>query len=132
VGQVERDVLAGLVSTAQAEEAYGVVFRDGAVDMQATDERRSRASSSTELFDYGPGRDAFEAVWTRRRYEKLTELLARTSIPWRHWVKKAIFTAVDTGQHAEKGPRDQVNAIFSDLRSRYPQLVEGGSADIEI
>jgi hypothetical protein len=37
---------------------------------------------------------------------------AGTAIPWRHWVKKAIFSAVTEGTHCGLSPAAQVRAIY--------------------
>ncbi|WP_159993137.1 hydantoinase B/oxoprolinase family protein [Roseomonas sp. 18066] len=124
---VARDVAAGLVSEAQAEMGYGVVLRDGIVDAQATAGLRAVPRTAAALFDYGPGRAAFEVVWSAERYAVLTRLLAGTAVTWRHWVKKAIFTAVEAGEHGGASPGAQLEAIFADLIRRFPQL--GGVAE---
>jgi hypothetical protein len=49
---------------------------------------------------------------------------AGTAIPWRHWVKKAIFSAVTEGTHCGLSPAAQVRAIYGELCHRFPQLVE--------
>ncbi len=61
---VHRDVVDGLVSAEQAEQAYGVVLCDGAVDPVATARRRSAgAAGPATCFAYGPTREVFEARW---------------------------------------------------------------------
>jgi N-methylhydantoinase B len=62
---VARDVAAGLVSVARAEEIYGVVLHEGAVDAAATALLRQRlaAAGPTEgSYDFGPGRSEWERV----------------------------------------------------------------------
>ena len=106
LARVAVDIETGLVSPVMATTLYGVVFSDGIVDEPATIQLRAERRQSRPLFDYGPGRTAFEQVWTHGRYAALTELLAGTAIAWRHWVKHAIFTAVDQGSHGELPPAD--------------------------
>jgi N-methylhydantoinase B len=68
------DVEAGLVSLKQAEQDYGVVIRDGAVDAAATAGMRAHLPRSEyPVFDYGPERRAYEEVWND---EVMTELIA--------------------------------------------------------
>jgi N-methylhydantoinase B len=68
------DVEAGLVSLEQAEQDYGVVIRDGAVDAAATAGMRAHLPRSEyPVFDYGPERRAYEEVWND---EVMTELIA--------------------------------------------------------
>jgi N-methylhydantoinase B len=126
LAHVAADVAAGLVSRANAAKLYGVVFEGATIDAAASAVRRGELRRPRPLFDYGPGRSAFEAVWNAERYAALTELLAATAIAWRHWVKHAIFAAVDQGSHDHASPADQVRRIYTDLAARFPQL--GGLA----
>lgn len=123
---VAKDVAAGLVSVAAAAAAYGVVLRNGEVDGDATRQRRGEPADglgrNDAQFDFGPGRDAFQRVWTTERYDALTRLLADTEIPWRNWVKKAIFAGVAASEHAGESPAEQVAAIYAGLRTRFPHL----------
>ncbi|HEV3311835.1 MAG TPA: hydantoinase B/oxoprolinase family protein [Chloroflexota bacterium] len=59
---VLRDVVQGRVSEMSALNEYGVVLASGAVDVEATAERRRRLSAEccpTSLIDRGPGFDSF-------------------------------------------------------------------------
>jgi len=119
---VAADVAAGLVSEAAARRDYGVALRGGEVDVAATSALRAAMRPARPDFDYGPGRSAFEQVWNEARYGALTEALSGTVIPWRHWVKRAIFAAVAEGQHADLRAADQVRAIHADLAARFPDM----------
>ncbi len=116
------DVACGFVSTEKARTDYGVVLVNGEVDAEATARERQRARPSLALFDYGPGREAFESIWTVERYDALTDLLSQTQISWRHWTKSRIFQAVEEGAHAKLSPPEQVRAIYADLEAKFPQL----------
>ena len=63
---VLRDVQDGLVTPAAAEQAYGVVITDGAVDAAATDAARGRLREQAppvEPFDFGERRAQHERLW---------------------------------------------------------------------
>ncbi|RWA97310.1 hydantoinase B/oxoprolinase family protein [Mesorhizobium sp.] len=124
---VALDVKRGLISVAIADGDYGVVVTNGAVDLAATQRRRADARkqpSQPNAFDYGPGRTAFESVWTEDRYQALTEVLSATAIPWRHWAKHAIFEAVERGDQEQLGVEAQIKSIYAGLKERFPQLSE--------
>ena len=44
--------------------------------------RMSEQTAATH-FDYGAERNAYEAKWTRERYDVLTGILARAPVVWR-------------------------------------------------
>lgn len=93
IDQVLEDVQCGFVSRLRAREAYGVVIDEaGVVDLAATHTLRAdRGTSSDAHFHYGPGRDRFERVWTRARYDVLTQIMHDVPVPWRHYVKHHLF-----------------------------------------
>ncbi len=113
---VAADVASGLLSTEAAERDYGVVLVNGLPDTQATAQRRATPRPAPALFDYGPGRDAFERLWTVERYDALTEILAQTPIPWRHWLKGMIFAAL------RDAPGQQIRPLYAEICQRFPQL----------
>jgi N-methylhydantoinase B len=60
-----RDVEAGLVSPERADEVYGVVIADGAARIEPTEARRkalAAARGARPQFDFGKGREAWEAI----------------------------------------------------------------------
>ncbi len=126
---VARDVKSGYVSAANAREQYGVVLADGAVDPAATAALRARLLQEDPVdghFHYGPGRQGFEALWTRERYDALNAKLGSMAPVWRHFVKLKVFDAMDAavaeGRQGE-GP-GMVDALFDGVLERYPQLRE--------
>jgi N-methylhydantoinase B len=126
--KVALDVRRGFVSVTAAAEDYGVVIENGEADVAATDKLRAdmrakRGPLSNSFFDYGPSRDAHEAVWTEANYARLTELLASTPVHWRFYLKHRIFDAV-TGLPADarKGDGSEISAIFGKLLDEFPQL----------
>lgn len=126
---VARDVRCGYVSVANAREQYGVVIADGSVDPAATAALRARMAADdarTGHFDYGPGRQAFEDLWTAERYAALNGKLASMAPVWRHFVKLKVFDAMDAAvQRAEVAPGGAiVDALFDSVLERYPQLRE--------
>jgi N-methylhydantoinase B len=119
------DVRKGFVSLQSAHAEYGVVMdAAGGVDEAATGRRRGEEKRRRPVseFGHGPGRMAFEAVWTPGRYDALTRILAVVPTTWRFFVKHRIFAAI--GQHiapAGGGATDVIDAYdavaasFADL-----------------
>ena len=132
IERVLEDVQCGFVSIARARDAYGVVIDDkGAVHEQATQALRSGLSPSREHFDYGPGRDRFERVWTPARYDVLTRIMSRVPVPWRHYVKHALFAALGT----REAPLDddgadvaRAYAVLAEQHADLPSLDEATSS----
>jgi N-methylhydantoinase B len=116
------------VSEAAAAEDYGVVMTAGHIDAAATerlrrDMREKRGPLSNAFFDYGPARDAHEAVWTEANYAKLTALLASTPVHWRFYLKHRIFDAIGKLPASERrGDGSEVAAVFAALVKEFPQL----------
>lgn len=123
---VLRDWRCGFVSLDRARQDYGVAIRDGAVDAEETARLRAAMPSEPgQHFEYGPARTAFEALWTRERYEALTEFLAQSPVVWRHFLKHRAFAAVESGTHGDKPVPAQMAAIFADIRTEFPTIGEG-------
>lgn len=64
---VMKDVRMDLLTQGVAREVYGVVISDGAVDQEQTRNLRAGMLSKgreLKMFDYGPERDAYNAIWT--------------------------------------------------------------------
>jgi N-methylhydantoinase B len=121
--EVAFDVAAGLVSPEQARAVYRVAFKGGEPDIAETERLRAAAPRSRAPFDFGPGRDAFERVWTQERYDALTDVLAATAVTWRHWAKRMIFQSVARGELADRGPAAQIRALHAALAARFPQML---------
>lgn len=107
------DVRRGFVSLASAAADYGVVIVDDAVDMAATAERRAGLAIPAGTYTFGAGRDAFEAVWTPRNYERLTAILAALPVHWRFFVKHRIFEILDANGGGGEG--EAVDAAFAEV-----------------
>jgi len=116
------DIRKGLVSPEQARGSYGVVLTPGGFDPISTEKARAQMKQPRPLFDFGPGRAAFDAVWTPTRYRALTEVLASAAIPWRHWLKRQIFAAVSRGDFSEKPEREQILSIYDGILQRLPHI----------
>jgi len=112
------DVRRGFVSVEAAARDYGVAIVDGAVDGPATTALRA-GHAPRQGFDYGARRDAFEAVWSRARYEELTTALARVPVQWRHYLKGEFFRAVAAGTYAELGERAQMRRLAEDMLKKH-------------
>jgi N-methylhydantoinase B len=119
--RVLADVLKGYVSVEAALSLYGVAIRDGAVDLADTLTRRAtmRMQENGAHFDFGPEREAFEAIWDRASYETLTAILAGLPVHWRFFVKTKIFEAMS--RLATLG-EPSVRQAFAAVKAAYPQI----------
>ena len=115
---VRDDVRRGFVSVQAARDAYGVALTPALeVDQDATAALRAAMPERSAEFGHGPGRVAFEAVWTRARYDTLRRILERVPVTWRFFVKHRIFAALP-----HPGPADDVFAAYDVLRAEFPEL----------
>lgn len=121
VADVQADLKAGFITIGGAKADYGVIVgANGVIDERATAKARKAFKGRDERFDFGPGRVAYEAVWSLERYEALTEILASLPIPWRFYVKHQIFAAVK--EAGVKGGADDVRHAYSIIAARHPEL----------
>lgn len=123
IERVRDDVRSGFVSVARAREAYGVVIdAAGAVDEAATRALRAEKPQPGSHFDFGPGRERFESVWTRERYATLTRILAEIPVSWRHYVKHHLFkTLADKPAPKYRGGIDVASA-YAELAAQHMDL----------
>ncbi|GJD53020.1 hypothetical protein OPKNFCMD_5790 [Methylobacterium crusticola] len=123
--EVLADVRRGFVSAARARSDYGVVVADGpTLDAAATARLRgemARGRSAPE-FGHGPGRRAFERVWTQERYDALTRILALVPVTWRFFVKHQLFAALKDREAPLGGGAPDVEAAYEALRGRFGDL----------
>jgi N-methylhydantoinase B len=135
VQKVLEDVRRGYLSVDQARELYGVVLgaEAGAIAIDKAATLHMRATANTDAqrrpashFDYGAERNAYEAKWTRERYDVLTGILSRAPVVWRHFLKHKIFDALDAREAAgtlEPGSK-VITQLYEEVLQRYPQLLE--------
>jgi N-methylhydantoinase B len=116
---VLRDQRRGFVSRDSALTHYGVVIVGDAIDAVATEKLRARGASAVEPVTFGAERLAFERVWTRERYDLLTEFLAKIPVGWRFFLKHHIFDAVEALAGDKTPVTDQMAAIFGQIHSSY-------------
>jgi N-methylhydantoinase B len=120
--RVRLDVQRGYVSPEAAAAAYGVVIRDGAVDVAATEAARAalRERETGAHFDFGPERDAHERLWTPAEYAALTEILGALPVHWRFFVKSKIFELMSPQK--PQGNRTRVRTALAAVRAAYPEV----------
>ena len=118
------DVARGYVTRDSARADYGVALDGLTPDPAETARLRAamaEAAGPATEFGHGPFRLAYESVWTRARYDRLTAILAAIPVPWRFFVKHRIFQAI--GDRADDaGDGADVAAAFAALRARFPDL----------
>ncbi|MFD2250420.1 N-methylhydantoinase B [Pseudochelatococcus lubricantis] len=117
------DVRCGYVSPGSARADYGVAIAGEGVRAQVDEAataalRAATGTAASGMFTFGRERVAFESVWTRERYDLLTEFLASVPVGWRFFLKHRIFdTVAQAGQ--DGAVREQMAAIFARLRAQY-------------
>ena len=79
-------------------------------------------------FDLGAARDAYERLWTRERYDALTEILAGLPVNWRFFIKHKIFAAME--EKSRSGSVDGegaalIHRVFRDIAGGYRELAIG-------
>jgi len=137
--KVAEDVRRGYLRVDQARDLYGVVLVGGAIDgaIDATQTARLREEAKRAMdqtadrkvathFDYGEARNAYEAKWTRERYDVLTGILARAPVAWRHFLKHKIFDALDAREAAGTltAGAGIIDELYAGVLRRYPQLLD--------
>lgn len=124
VEAVVADVRARFVSPAHARHAYGVVVRDDfSVDESATQDLRSSERVGTgSHFDFGPGRDLFESIWTTARYDAMTRIMQKVPVEWRHFVKHRLFGAVGKTPAPADGGAGVVYDTYATLCEKFRAL----------
>jgi N-methylhydantoinase B len=120
--RVALDVERGYVTAALAEAEYGVIIRDGTVDLAATETLRAamRTGKTGAHFNFGPEREAHEAIWTRETYDALTTLLAALPIHWRFFVKTKLFELMPRAGTLANLP--SLREVFADVREAYGEV----------
>lgn len=129
---VAADVRRGFVSAEAARTAYGVVLTSqGTVDEPATHRTRAAMPRRTAEFGHGPGRIAFEQVWTLDRYDALHRILAEVPVTWRFFVKHRVFAALQQPGTATDVFRayDALRAGFGSLPRVDPATARAGAAE---
>lgn len=125
VEKVVDDVRGGFVSPARARSDYGVALNpDGSVDAVETAKLRKAMAerATTEHFSHGPGRVAFESVWTRPRYALLTRILREVPVSWRFYVKHELFRALEGRKGGSDGGTSELLEAYGDLAARFEDL----------
>jgi N-methylhydantoinase B len=113
------------VSPEAAARDYGVLVRDGALDMPGTEALRAglRAArpAAAAHFDFGPEREAHERAWTAECYAAMSEIMRSLPTHWRFFVKTHLFGLL---KDAPSGSAAAVREAFGRLREIYPGLAD--------
>ena len=91
------DVEQSLVSAKAAVEAYGVIIRDGKIDLRKTKALRQKMMKTYEYkeFDFGLYREQYEKVWTMELYDELLRILYALPTDYRNYVKWKLVPRVN-------------------------------------
>lgn len=132
--KVLQDLRFGYISAAAARDSYGVVIEDGAVDDAATHalraEKRAAAGNLPE-FDFGPERDAWEAVFDDAAMCELNALLMQLNLNVRTGRRREIFTNVIPGlANGSKAPLEEIVGDTGAARARLEAELKTLRADL--
>jgi N-methylhydantoinase B len=122
---VLQDVLDGYVSAAAAQDDYGVVLAGEAVDQAATAALRQRLAASrgpAPAFDFGPEREAWDAVFDDAAMTRLNALLMQLGAHERAERRRAVFEAVVPA--LADGPRLPLPQAIGDAAAARGRLTE--------
>jgi N-methylhydantoinase B len=127
--KVLHDVRCGFVSVEHARKQYGVaITADLRLDEKATEALRGdRAPQGDGHYDYGPGRSAFERVWTRQRYAAFTAIARAIPVAWASYVKNHLFTNLKGNVAPADGGAQDVFRVYEELRAQFPKLPKVGA-----
>ena len=123
--KVRTDVERGFVTASAAEAEYGVVLRDGRIDVVATTMCRDemRAGDKKSFYGFNQFRIDYEKIWTREAYAELVRILRTLPVHWRFFVKQKVFEAINRLPASDRrGNAAQVSNIFNQVAAEYPQL----------
>jgi N-methylhydantoinase B len=101
---VLRDVRDGLLTQSDAESTYGVVIKDGQINLPETTERRADLAAnrpSSAAFTFGPEREAYEASFPQSLQDRLSEALLAFPIPQRHYFRRRVWQEVTKDNNME-------------------------------
>ena len=125
--KVLRDVRKGFVTREGAARDYGVVIADDGLDREATKAlRKSRPKDNAHAeFDFGPEREAWEAVFDDETMNELNARLFALPASTRWQTRSRIFeTAVPNLSRAAEGPPlDEVMSNPDAIRARFEAAV---------
>ena len=119
------DIRRGFVTREHAKARYGVsLTADDSVNEEETASLRAAMAAEhvpTE-FGHGPFRVDYEQVWTRERYEVLTNILASIPVSWRYFVKHRIFAVIGKSKASLSGGATDVYAAYREVVAQFPDL----------
>jgi N-methylhydantoinase B len=124
---VRADVVAGYVSREAAARDYGAVFDGDAVDEAATAARRSAIRATRkplQRFEFGPEREAWDAVFDDAAMLELNRLLMRLGTSVRSRVRRDLFEAVVPGLAAGVRPLQDAIGDIGAARRRLAESIE--------
>ena len=124
--RVREDARAGYLTPARARDAYGVVLRDGAVDVVATERvRAAMPPPPPGLFDFGDRRAEMERHWPPAVQDAAQRLLDGVPVAVRDWGKHQIYARIrEIGGARSPTPAD-VDAAWADIRARLVRALGG-------
>jgi N-methylhydantoinase B len=120
---VAQDLSEGLVSAQVAADVYGLVLSEDRVNADASAERRvelraQRTTSGDGLFDFGPERASYEAIWSDDMHAAINEALNGVAPALRYFVRSQLIEAICLdGLAADTIPR-RVPVLLEQIQER--------------
>jgi N-methylhydantoinase B len=119
--RVLADVVRGLVSVEAAEQGYGVVIRDGAIDREATRAVRSARAGERETGEYtlGAARIAYDLAWPGEVQEALNASVAGYPVSLRGVAREEMLKELRPLASGRGVTRDDVAVASARLQARW-------------
>ena len=118
---VRQDVANGFVDVAEAAERYGVILRDGVVDVEETRRARERRRpDGVSPFTFGPEREAYERRLPPGVQDAVGAELLQYPGSYRHFLKEQVYDALEANGPLDLDPvalRERIRAIVKGVRS---------------
>ncbi len=125
IDEVVWDVERGFVSERLAERDYGVVVRNGELDLAATEKLRGASTDrACDAFDFGPNRRIWETIFDDELVSRLNRNLTRFPASIRTRKKRSIYETVLPELKAEGGiDMTHVAGRATLLREQFAELI---------
>jgi len=128
--EVLADAEAGLVTSAHARAAYGVVLTAGGVDEAATAALRASVRATAPplpAFDFGAAREEHERRWPSDLQDRFVALLMALPLPYRAWARRALYPRVTALAQRRPVSAADLSALWEELAasSGLPSMPAG-------
>jgi hypothetical protein len=102
---------------------YGLVFSDGHIDAGASSHRRTElqrhgTSSTRDLFEFGPERATYEAIWSDEVHAAISTALEGIAPALRYFVRGQLVEAIRQDRTASDTVAHRVPVLLESIHER--------------